>query len=81
MLDSSPIPNLKNVAPSQAILLDEGVFSEFFLQTHTVNYKNVLIRCHKRKVSDSPSSLMLDAKGNENGRSIVQAKDVQEGPA
>ena len=62
MLDSSPIPNLKNVAPSQAILLDEGVFSEFFLQTHTVNYKNVLIRCHKRKVGGvSPSSLIIDA--------------------
>lgn len=28
----------------------ESAFSEAFLQNHVVNYKNVLIRCHKKKV-------------------------------
>ncbi len=28
----------------------EGVFSESHIQHNVVNYKNVLIRCHKRKM-------------------------------
>jgi hypothetical protein len=37
-------------ASSSGIVFGEGAFSESFLQNHVVNYKNVLIRCHKKKV-------------------------------
>lgn len=35
---------------ARALQFGEGAFSESFVQRHIVNYKNVLIRCHKRKV-------------------------------
>ena len=34
----------------RGVTFGEGAFSEATIQSHYVNYKNVLIRCHKKKV-------------------------------
>ena len=35
---------------ARSLQFGEGAFAEAFIQRQIVNYKNVLIRCHKRKV-------------------------------
>jgi hypothetical protein len=43
--------NSTNFHEQRGVTFGEGAFSEAIIQSHYVNYKNVLIRCHKKKVS------------------------------
>ena len=43
--------NSNHFHEQRGVTFGEGAFSEALIQSHYVNYKNILIRCHKKKVS------------------------------
>ena len=61
---------------ARSLQFGEGAFAEAFIQRQIVNYKNVLIRCHKRKVWVSVDS--EGAQGLKDGGEVHSAKDISQ---
>ena len=55
----------------------EGAYSEAFIQNTVVNYKNVLIRCHKRKVTLCNANFVVIAR-KPNVQASNSVKGFQE---